>query len=141
MADSAFKTQISKDENANSAANPLFVQDGIESSGTEVHDYKTATPAAAASDNHDYTVVGTTFLLKKVAWAGSGKTRVEVQVGPLAGLVTKYVGFAEKDTNNEIEFNPPIPVPVAGTGTVRVIVNNRQGASVDVYSTVMGEAI
>lgn len=110
-------------------------------SGTPVHDYATATPGAGASANNDYTVVGTTFELTRVEWAGSGKMKVEVQSGPVASLVTKAVGFTEKDTKDYIEFNPVLVVPVTGTGTVRVIMTNRQGAAVDVYSTIMGRDI
>lgn len=109
--------------------------------GTAVHDYKTATPGAGASDNHDYTVTGTTFYLKSVAWGGSGKEKCEVKVGPVASLVTKYVGFSEKDTAEQVFFEPPIPVPVASTGTVRVTITNRQGAAVDVYSTIIGDDV
>ena len=111
------------------------------SAGTKVHDYATATPGAGASANNDYTVVGTTFELSRVEWSGSGKMKVEVQVGPVAGLVTKAVGFTEKDTKDYIEFNPVLVVPVTGTGTVRVIMTNRQGAATDVYSTIMGTDI
>ena len=107
-------------------------------SGTPVHDYATATPAAGASANNDYTVVGTTFNLERVEWAGSGKMKVEIQTGPVAGLVTVAVGFSEKDTNSYIEFEPAKVVPVTSTGTVRVIMTNRQGAAVDVNSTIMG---
>jgi hypothetical protein len=111
------------------------------SSGTKVHDYDTATPGAGASDNHDYTVVGTTFELSRVEWAGSGKMKVEVQSGPLASLATVAVGFTEKDSKNYIEFDPVLVVPSTSTGTVRVIRTNRQGAAVDVYSTIMGNDI
>jgi hypothetical protein len=111
------------------------------SSGTKIHDYDTATPGAGASDNHDYAVAGTTFELSRVEWAGSGKMKVEVQVGPVASLVTKAVGFSDKDGKDYIEFDPVLVVPVTGTGTVRVIRTNRQGAAVDVYSTIMGNDI
>jgi len=111
------------------------------SSGTKVHDYATATPAAGASANNDYTVVGTTFELSQVQWSGSGKMKVEIQVGPVGTLVTKAVGFTEKDTSNEIVFDPVIVVPVTSTGTVRVIMTNRQGTGVDVNSTIMGNDI
>ena len=111
------------------------------SAGTKVHDYGTGTPGAGSSVNNDYTVVGTTFELSRVEWSGSGKMKVEVQVGPVAGLVTKAVGFTEKDTKDYIEFNPVLVVPVTGTGTVRVIMTNRQGAATDVYSTIMGTDI
>jgi len=111
------------------------------SSGTKVHDYATATPGAGASANNDYTVVGTTFELSKVQWAGSGKMKVEIQTGPLASLATVAVGFTDKDTGDEIIFDPVVVVPVTSTGTVRVIMTNRQGAAVDVNSTIMGNDI
>jgi hypothetical protein len=110
----------------------------VPTAGTKVHDYKTATPGAGASDNHDYTVVGSTFELRRIEWAGSGKIKVEVQTGPVASLSTVAVGFSEKDSKDYIEFDPAIEVPATSTGTVRVIVTNRQGAAVDVYSTIMG---
>ena len=106
--------------------------------GTPVADYGTGTPGAGSSSNNDYTVVGSTFELHKVLFSSSGKMKIEVQVGPVASLVTKAVAFAEKDTAEEITFDPPIVVPVASTGTVRVIMTNRNGAAVDVYSTIMG---
>jgi hypothetical protein len=108
------------------------------SSGTKVHDYKTATPGAGASDNHDYTVSTGPFELSRVEFSGSGKLKVEIQSGPLASLVTEAVAFTEKDSQGYVEFNPTLSVPATGTGTVRVIVTNRQGAAVDVYSTIMG---
>jgi hypothetical protein len=67
--------------------------------------------------------------------------KVEVQTGPVASLATVAVGFSEKDTKNYIEFNPAVVVPVTSTGTVRVIMTNRQGAATDVYSTIMGNDI
>lgn len=111
------------------------------SSGTKVHDYATATPGAGASANNDYTVVGTTFELSAVQWAGSGKMKVEIQTGPVAGLATVAVGFTDKDTGDCIKFEPVVVVPVTSTGTVRVIMTNRQGAAVDVNSTIMGNDI
>jgi len=111
------------------------------SSGTKIHDFDTATPGAGATDNHDYSVAGTTFELSRVEWAGSGKMKVEVQFGPSAGPATVAVGFSEKDTKEYIEFNPVLIVPATGTGLVRVIRTNRQGAATDVYSTIMGNDI
>ena len=119
--------------NADGSVNVVF---GV--GGTRVHKYATATPGAGASSNNDYTVVGSTFELQRVSWGGSGKMKVEIQSGPVGALVTKAVGFSEKDITNSIEFNPALSVPVASTGTVRVIMTNRQGAAVDVYSTIMG---
>jgi hypothetical protein len=111
------------------------------SSGTKVHDFATATPAAGASANNDYVVVGSSFELSRVQWAGSGKMKVEIQTGPDASLATVAVGFTEKDTGDYIKFDPVVIVPDTGTGTVRVIMTNRQGTGVDVNSTIMGNDI
>jgi hypothetical protein len=64
--------------------------------------------------------------------------KVEVLTGPVGALVTQAVGFSDKDGKGVIVFDPVENVPVTSTGTVRVIMTNRQGASVDVYSTIMG---
>jgi hypothetical protein len=104
---------VSKDGNANSETNPIWVQPvstGV--SGNEVHDYKTATPGADASDNHDYTVTGTTFLLKSVIFAGSGGVKAEIQTGPVASLATVAVGFIPRQGGVEqLFFDPPVEVP------------------------------
>lgn len=134
---------VSATASVNSAANPIYVQNvttGI--SATEVHDYATATPGADATANNDYTVTGTTFLLKSVIFSASGGMKAEVQAGPVASLVTKAVGFIPRQGGVEqLTFDPPIEVPVTSTGTVRVIMTNRQGASMDVYSTIIGNDI
>ena len=98
--------------------------------------------AADTPDNHDYPVTGTVMLLSSVIAAASGGLKFEVQVGPVATLVTKAVGFIPKEGGvAQIFFEPPIEVPVASTGTVRVIRTNRQGATQDVYSTIIGRNI
>lgn len=136
--------KISANTTANSEINPIFVQvvsDVITS--TEVHSYNTASAIAAdATSNHDYTVTGTTFLLKQVKFAVSGGGKVEIQTGPVASLVTTAVGFIPKEGGIvQIDFDPPKEVPVTSTGTVRVIRTNRQGAAQDVYSTIIGNDI
>lgn len=136
---------ISATEAANSVTNPIFVystQDVV--SSTEIHDYDTAAAVASdASDNHDYTVTGTTFLLKSVIVAGSGSVKFEIQTGPVAGLVTVAVGFLNdrQGDTKQIDFSPAVEVPVTSTGTVRVIRTNRQGAATDVYSTIIGNDV
>lgn len=135
---------VSKDGSANSAANPIFVKDVSEVvSATEVHDYDTAAAVASdASDNHDYTVANTTFLLRQVHVAAAGGMKVEIQTGPVASLATVAVHFIKPGTASKtIEFNPPIEVPVTSTGTVRVIRTNRAGAAQDVYSTIVGNDV
>jgi hypothetical protein len=107
----------------------------------EVHNYDTASAVASdATDNHDYTVANTTFLLTSVIVSGSGNVKFEIQTGPLASLVTRAVGFltGRQGDTKQVFFDPAIEVPVTSTGTVRVIRTNRQGASTDLYSTIIG---
>ena len=137
--------QISKDTAVNSETNPIYVyQTNSVVSGNEVHDYDVAVAVASdATANHDYTVTGGTFLLKEVIISGSGNVKAEIQVGPLASLATKAVVFltGRQGDTKVVEFNPPIEVPVTGTGTVRIIKTNRQGAATDLYSTIIGSDV
>lgn len=142
LTDDAVK--VSANASANAADNPIFVQvvsDVITS--TEVHSYDTSSAVAAdTADNHDYTVVGTTFLLKSVIAAFSGGGKVEIQTGPVGTLVTRAVAFVPKEGGHiQLNFDPPIEVPVTSTGTVRVIRTNRQNQAQDVYSTIIGNDI
>jgi len=136
---------ISKDNAANTVINPIFVQQvNTAITSDEVHDYDTGVAIASdATSNHDYTVTGTTFLLRSVIFSGSGAVKAEIQVGPVAGLVTKAVGFltGRQGDTQQLDFQPPIEVPVTGTGTIRVIRTNRQGAAADVYSTIIGNDV
>jgi hypothetical protein len=128
--------QISKNTAVNSELNPIFVQavKGT-TSGDEVHAYGTST----GTGNNDYTVAGTTFLLNSVIFGASGGMKATVQTGPLATLVTQAVGFIpHQGGTQQLFFDPPIEVPVASTGTVRVIMTNREGTAMDVYSTIIG---
>lgn len=124
---------------ANSVANPIYVQNvttGV--SATEVHDYGTTTDTG----NNDYTVTGTTFLLRSVIFGSSGGMKAEIQTGPIASLATKAVGFiAHKGGTEQLFFDPPIEVPVTSTGTVRVVMTNREGSAMSVYSTIIGNDI
>ena len=128
--------QISKDTAVNSASNPIYVYNtGDVISATEIHDYDTTVDTG----NNDYTVTGTTFLLKSVIFAASGGMKATVQTGPVGTLVTKAVGFIPHQGGTfQMEFNPPIEVPAASTGTVRVIMTNREGSAQSLYSTIIG---
>lgn len=135
--------KVSANTTANSATNPIFVKEVDAVVSNEVHSYNTASAVAAdTASNHDYTVTGTTFLLKQVKFAVSGGGKVEIQTGPVASLVTCAVGFIPKEGGYiEVNFNPAKEVPVTSTGTVRVIRTNRQGQAQDVYSTIIGNDI
>jgi hypothetical protein len=103
-----------------------------------VSDYATATVTANSSSNHDYTVV-TSMKLTEVSFACSGGGKVELKVGPVASLVSKWVGFIPKDGGViSLVLNPPITVPTTSTGTVRLVMSNRENQSQDLYSTIIG---
>jgi hypothetical protein len=130
--------QVSANTAVNSASNPIFVALGSGPITGEVHDYKTATVNGGSADNHDYTVV-TAMLVKSIIVASSGALKAELKTGPVGTLVSKAVLFIPKaGGSHQVTFDPPIEVPVTSTGTVRIIVTNREGASNDVYSTIVG---
>ena len=142
MADGSFPTLISKNDDANSPSNPIYTSDvNPPETITKVHAYSTANVAGnGAINNHDYTVVGTTFRLKKVIVASTGKVKFEIKVGPVGTLVTKGVSFTNPNKNyEEVIFDPP--VDVANGGIVRVVRQQNQTGNNDVYSTIMGEDI
>lgn len=144
-AQSLTAVKISKDANANTETNPIYVNVvDAPVSASEVHDYDTAAAVASdASDNHDYAVANTTFLLKSVIVSGSGNIKFEIQTGPTVSLATVAVGFltGRQGDTKQINFDPAIEVPVTGTGLVRIIRTNRQGAATDLYSTIIGNDI
>lgn len=110
----------------------------IASQTGEVSDYATATVAGSSTSNHDYTVV-TSMKLTGVSFACSGGGKVELKTGPVASLVSKWVGFVPKQGGEvKMEFNPPITVPTTSTGTVRLVMTNRESSSQDLYSTIVG---
>jgi hypothetical protein len=79
------------------------------------------------------------MLVKSIIVGSSGALKAELQTGPVASLVTKAVLFIPKvGGSQQVVFDPPIEVPVTGTGTVRIIRTNREGSSNDVYSTIIG---
>lgn len=131
--------KISANSTANGPANPIFVQLTNNVITGEVNDYNTGSAvAAAATSNHDYTVVST-MKLKRIICAASGKGKFTVSVGPVASLVVKAVQFTTPtDPNCVFEFDPPIEVPSTSTGTIRVARLNRENQAQDVYSTILG---
>lgn len=125
-----------------SASNPLPVT-VVDSEGTEVNNYDTQVAlAAAGSDNHDYTAVGT-FKLSRVWAAASGKMKIQVQIE--TGVATNvfntvFVGFnSTANPNINIPINENITV-AAGV-RVRVIRTNNDNQPQDVYSTICGHEI
>lgn len=138
--------QVSANSSTNSILNPIFVQNvSTKILGDEIHDYKDGTSTGETVDNHDYTVAGTTFLLKSVIVACSGSMKAEIKTGPVGTLVTKAVVFltGRQGDTKQVFFDPPIEVPVASTGTVRVVRTSRNGTgvNVDLYSTIIGNDV
>jgi hypothetical protein len=133
-----------EDGNKFTASNPLPVT-FVDSEGTEVNDYATtASLAAAATSNHDYTVTAAkTLKLSQILFSGSGRMKVEVQVetGVATGVFsTKFVCFnSTSKPSDVIPINENISV-AAGV-KVRVIRTNRDLAAQDVYSTICGHEI
>jgi len=126
------------------ASNPVPVSFVSGTAADQKHEFDTATAVAKdATDNHDVTVTGAkTFLLKSVIAAASGAMKLEVQTGPVAGLVTNAVFFTSgAKPTEQIIFDPPIEVPDTSTGTIRVIRRNDDNQAMDVYSTIIGEEV
>ena len=137
--------QVSANGTANSISNPIYVYVTSDVVLTnEIHDYDTSVNVAVdTADDHDYLVPSGTFLLKSVIVSASGNVKFEVKVGPAATLVTKAVGFlnGRQGDTRQLFFDPAIEVPTASTGTVRISRTNRQGATMDVYSTIIGKLL
>lgn len=131
--------QVSANGSANSQTNPIFVQMVTNEQTGETHDYNTASAVAAdATSNHSYTVTSTMKLMK-ITIGSSGASKFEVQVGPVASLVTKRVGFIPHVGGFvEMTFAPPIEIPNTSTGTVRIIRTNRENQAQDLYSSIEG---
>lgn len=125
-----------------STANPVpvtIVDPGV--SSTEVHDYDTAaTVAGDATDNHDYTASGGTFICRQISLAASGGAKVEVINDATGTPATVWVGFIPKEGGViSHKFEPP--VEVANADVLRLTRTNRQGASQDLYSTIEGNQL
>jgi len=135
---------ISRTAAANAEENPIYVTVVEQvASGNEIHDYDTqASLAGAGTDNHDYTVAGTTFFLKSVRMSSSGGGKLEVQTGPVGTLVSVDVGFIPKHGGTiTLVYNPAIEVTGGVTPTVRAIRTNREGSAQDVYSLIQGSDV
>jgi len=136
---------ISKDNDPNAEANPLFVFTvNTVTSGNEIHDYDDSLVSAASTGNHDYTVTGSTFLWKSSICASSGPFFMTFSSGPVAGLsefATVFLNGREGDTQ-QVEFSPAREVPVASTGTARIARTNRHsGTDNEAFTTIIGNDI
>jgi hypothetical protein len=133
------------DQNGNSytLTNPLPVS-VEESAGVEVHDQNTAAAlAAAASDNHNYTVVaGTTFIINQVVCDAAGDARYDLQIGNGAVVevfTRKAVHYSSNSKGGDITFSKGLPVVAGATNrTVRVIRKNMDNKPEDIHTTIVG---
>lgn len=127
-----------------SSTNPLPVVI-IESEGVEINNYQTsASVAAGASVDHDYTVTAaTTLLLTQFHGTASGKTKFELktETAVASGIFnTKFVFFnSTAEPNVDISLKDPITVN-AGV-RVRVTITNRDNQSQDLYTTISGHEV
>jgi hypothetical protein len=134
---------ISATSAANTMLNPIFVQKVAGAvSTTEVHDFAVENPTVGSPvEYNDYTV-SNTFLWRSVIFSSSGSMKATILAGPIGSLVTKAVGFTPHQGGTyQMFFNPPIEVPSTSTGTARVEMRNREGATLSVYSTIIGNDV
>ena len=124
---------------AYSSSNPMPVS-VEDSEGDEIHNYDTsASLAADAASNHDYTVTaGKTLKLHKVLVGASGRAKWELRVAnDGVTFSTKAVRFTSASDNNT-DFDLKIAISIPAAGKVRVIRTNRDNQAQDVYSTIIG---
>ena len=136
---------ISATEAANTELNPIFVHTvNTTTSGNEVHSYDENIVTANTTENHDYTVTGTTFLWKSSIVSSTGPFFFEFSSGPVAGLVsfaTAVLNGREGDTQ-QVVFDPAREVPITSTGTARIARTNRHtGQDNEAYTTIIGNDV
>ena len=121
----------------------VVMQEAI--SGDDILDYDTtAAVAAAASDNHDYTVTaGKTLLLKQVLISGSGKLKAEIQVETAAAsnVFNTMAVLFNSTANPNMALGPVQDIQISAGKRIRVIRTNKDNQSQDVYSTIFGVEI
>jgi hypothetical protein len=128
-----------------SGTNPVPVSFSSAPLGTAINDYKLAPAvAAAASDNHDYTITSLkTFQGKKIWASASGLMKIEVQVSP-NGLAfsTLWVGFNSTATPNITVDMDEMVFLESGVGSkIRVICTNLDNKAQNLYSTISGTEV
>lgn len=124
-----------------SVSNPLPVSVSV-SDGDPIHSYDTqAALAAAASDNHDYTVTALkTLYVRQIVASGSGKMKIEIQEETAAGAGTynTIAVFFNSTASPNMYFQPEQPLEVEAGKKIRVIRTNRDNQAQDVFSTIIG---
>jgi hypothetical protein len=127
--------------NAFTISNPLPVQMS-NNPGTDVTDYKAAVAvAAAASDNHDYTVTAlNTLSMTRIIGSSSGKAKMVVQIetGVATNVFTTYATLFNSTANPNMEWEVNPTREVAAGVRVRVVMTNKDNQAADLYSTIQG---
>lgn len=113
--------------------------------GTPVNDFlKSSALAAAATANHDYTVILTTFSGTQFNASASGKIKVEIALETAAAsgvFVDFWVGFNSTANPNVVfKFDNDYPTQVTGA-KVRMAITNLDKQAEDVYSTISGHEV
>lgn len=129
---------------ATSPSNPIYVSN-VDSAGASVDSYQTsASLAASASVNLDYTVTtGKTFYSQQLWATGSGKIKVVLAYETAAGsgtFVTFWVGFNSTSTPNILIPLPPSKTQVSAA-KIRVTITNEDKQAQDVYETLSGSEV
>lgn len=128
-----------------SSTNPLPVALVSALIGTSINDYNTsASLAAGATSNHDYTITTSKVFSGKKIWASaSGKLKIEVQVSPDgAAFTSKWVGFNSTSFPNiSIDLDDLVFLDSGVGSKIRIIRTNDDKASMDVYSTISGTEV
>lgn len=126
-----------------SNSNPLIV--ALAGTGTTVQDYKDAAAvAAAASDNHDYTVTALkTLTFNGVESSASGKAKMVIQVetAVASGVFTTYAAYFNSTANPNMSYKPTNALSVAAGVRVRIIMTNKDVTAQDLYSTIIGSEV
>lgn len=142
-AQSLAAVKVSKDANANSFSNPIYVSVTDAAGGMNVCSYDSTSKGAGLSATHTYTVTaGKTLFLKQVIASASGKMKVEIQTdqGVTPTPTTVAVGFVStSDPNMDYIFAQPIEV--GATLNVKVIKTNDDKSAMNLYSTIIGEEV
>ena len=135
-----------RDEAGNpfTSSNPLPVT-LVDSEGVEINNYLQATAiAAAATDNHDYTVTALkTLKLAKIDCSASGKIKAQIQVetGVATGIFTTYFTQFNSTANPNLSFDVKELITVAAGVKVRAAITNLDNQAQNLYSTISGHEI
>lgn len=128
-----------------SISNPLVVSSSAAPSGTSVDDYNTgAVVAAAATSVHNYTVTaGKTLSLRQIEASASGKMKIEVAIetGVASGVFNTIAVQFNSTSFSNLSIHFEGPKQVAAGVRVRITRTNLDRASMDVYSTIMGQEV